>query len=85
MGFYFDENGTAIEYQVEGRWTIRGDYLQVEHGPNIPSGLYKITNNKVKFPFDFKEVEGVVDIDKLIFSVNGVEYQMMKKTQMWPV
>lgn len=46
MSIYFNEHGSAIGYQVEGRWTIKGDYLQIEHGPNIPGGLYKINDNK---------------------------------------
>ncbi|MDR9937750.1 hypothetical protein [Enterobacter hormaechei] len=36
MSIYFNEHGSAIGYQVDGRWTIKGDYLQVEHGANIP-------------------------------------------------
>lgn len=48
MNIYFTEHGRAIGYQVEGRWLIKGDYLQVEHGPNIPDGLYKINDDKVK-------------------------------------
>ncbi|MDT7485452.1 hypothetical protein [Citrobacter koseri] len=79
MSIYFTEHGHAIGYQVVGRWLIKGDYLQVEHGSNIPGGLYKINDNKVKFPFDYKEVEGVNDTDKLTFSVCGVEYKMIKK------
>ncbi len=57
MSIYFNEHGSAIGYR---RWTLdnQGDYLQVEHGANIPGGLYKIDDNKVKFPFDYKEVEG---------------------------
>ena len=65
MSIYFNEHGSAIGYQVDGRWTIKGDYLQVEHGANIPGGLYKIDDNKVKFPFDYKEVEGEIDTEKL--------------------
>lgn len=42
MSIYFNEHSSAIGYQVDGRWTIKGDYLQVEHGANIPGGLYKI-------------------------------------------
>lgn len=56
MSIYFNEHGSAIGYQVEGRWLIKGDYLQIDQGPNIPEGLYKINDNKVKFPFDYKEV-----------------------------
>ncbi|CUY50315.1 hypothetical protein G4234_16175 [Serratia marcescens] len=79
MSFYFDENGAAIGYQVEGRWLIKGDYLQVEHGPNIPGGLYKITDDKVKFPLDFKEHEGVIDTENLTFIVSGVKHKMLKQ------
>lgn len=86
MSIYFNEHGSAIGYQVEGRWTIKGDYLQVNHGPNIPGGLYKINDNKVKFPFDYKEVEGVIDTEKLTFTVNGQVYPMRKmKTNPWDV
>lgn len=60
MSVYFNEHGHPIGYQVEGRWLIKGDYLQVEHGPNIPGGLYKINGNKVKFPFEYKEVRGLL-------------------------
>lgn len=84
MSIYFNEHGSAIGYQVDGRWTIKGDYLQVEHGANIPGGLYKIDDNKVKFPFDYKEVEGEIDTEKLTFTVNGQEYPMRKmKTYPW--
>ncbi|MBA7855244.1 hypothetical protein HV318_09460 [Enterobacter sp. RHBSTW-00901] len=86
MSIYFNEHGSAIGYQVEGRWTIKGDYLQVNHGPNIPGGLYKINDNKVKFPFDYKEAEGVIDTEKLTFTVNGQAYPMRKmKTNPWDV
>lgn len=84
MSIYFTEHGSAIEYQVEGRWIVKGDYLQVNHGPNIPGGLYKINDNKVKFPFDYKEVEGVIDTEKLTFTVNGIEYKMRQtKSNPW--
>lgn len=53
MSIYFNEHSSAI-----GCWLIKGDYLQIDRGPNIPGGLYKINDNKVKFPFDYKEVEG---------------------------
>lgn len=69
MSIYFTKHGSAIGYQVEGRWLIKGDYLKVEHGPNIPGGLYKINDNKVKFPLDYKEVEGVIDTEKLLHCV----------------
>ena len=86
MSIYFNEHGSAIGYQVEGCWLIKGDYLQVEHGGNIPGGLYKINDNKVKFPFDYKEVEGVIDTEKLTFTVNGQAYPMRKmKTNPWDV
>ncbi len=86
MSIYFNEHGSAIGFQVEGRWLIKGDYLQVEHGANIPGGLYKINDNKVKFPFDYKEVEGVIDTEKLTFTVNGQAYPMSKmKTNPWDV
>ena len=65
MSIYFNEHGSAIGYQVEGRWLIKGDYLQIDQGPNIPEGLYKINDNKVKFPFDYKEVEGGIDLHRL--------------------
>lgn len=86
MSIYFNEHSSAIGYQVDGRWTIKGDYLQVEHGANIPGGLNKINDNKVKFPFDYKEVEGVIDTEKLTFTVNGQAYPMRKmKTNPWDV
>lgn len=86
MSIYFNEHGSAIEYQVEGRWTVKGDYLQVNHGPNIPGGLYKINDDKVKFPFDYREVEAVINTEKLTFTVNGQEYPMRKKqTNAWDV
>lgn len=86
MSIYFNEHGSAIGYQVEGRWTIKGDYLQVEHGANIQGGLYKINDNKVKFPFEYKEVEGVIDTEKLTFTVNAQTYPMKKmKTYPWDV
>lgn len=86
MSIYFNEHGSAIEYQVEGRWTVKGDYLQVNHGHNIPGGLYKINDDKVKFPFDYREVEAVIDTEKLTFTVNGQEYPMRKKqTNAWDV
>lgn len=75
---YFNEHGSAIAYQVEGRWTIKGDYLQVEHGANIPGGLYKINDNKVIFPFDYEEVEGVINTEKLTFTVCGTIIQNEK-------
>lgn len=52
--------------------------MQVNHGPNIPDGLYKINDNKAKFPFDYKEAEGVSDAEKLTFTVNGQAYPMRK-------
>ncbi|EFC6487884.1 TPA: hypothetical protein ACP4LD_000698 [Escherichia coli] len=86
MSIYFNKHGSAIGYQVEGRWLIKGDYLQIDQGPNIPEGLYKINDNKVKFPFDYKEVEGVIDAEKLTFTVCGIEYKMRKaKTNPWDV
>ncbi|XXD08218.1 hypothetical protein ACMYSN_19155 [Klebsiella sp. R445] len=86
MSIYFTEHGIAIEYQVEGRWSVKGDYLQVNHGPNIPGGLYKINDDKVKFPFDYKEVEGVIDTEKFTFTVNGQEYPMKRiRTNPWDV
>ncbi|MCE9799948.1 hypothetical protein [Raoultella ornithinolytica] len=81
MSIYFNEHGSAIGYQVEGRWKIKGDYLQIEHGPNIPGGLYKINDNKVKFPLDYKEVEGVIDTEKLTFTVCGTVYKMIKPSE----
>ena len=81
MSIYFNEHGSAIGYQVEGRWTIKGDYLQIEHGPNIPGGLYKINDHKVKFPLDYKEVEGVIDTEKLTFTVCGTVYKMIKPSE----
>ncbi|MDX7123052.1 hypothetical protein [Enterobacter hormaechei] len=86
MSIYFNEHGSAIGYLVEGRWLIKGDYLQIDQGPNIPGGLYKINDNKVKFPFDYKEVEGVIDTEKLTFTICGIEYKMRKaKTNPWDV
>lgn len=86
MSIYFNEHGSAIGYHVEGRQTIKGDYLQVEQGTNISGGLYKINDNKVKFPFDYKEVEGVINTEKLTFTVNGQAYAMKKmKTNPWDV
>ncbi|MGF6423492.1 hypothetical protein ABIE11_003008 [Lelliottia sp. 489] len=86
MSIYFTDHGSAIEYQVEGRWTVKGDYLQVNHGPNILGGLYKINDNKVKFPFDYKEVEGVIDTEKLTLTVCGIKYKMRKmQTNPWTV
>ena len=83
MSIYFNDQGSAIGYQVDGRWLIKGDYLQIEQGPNIPSGLYKINDNKVKFPFNYKEVEGVIDTEKLTLTVCDSEYKMIKmKTNM---
>ncbi|MCQ0401145.1 hypothetical protein KID74_21505 [Escherichia coli] len=83
MSIYFNDQGSAIGYQVDGRWLIKGDYLQIEQGPNIPSGLYKINDNKVKFPFNYKEVEGVIDTEKLTFTDCDSEYKMIKmKTNM---
>ncbi|HHO8405827.1 TPA: hypothetical protein ACRX9D_004073 [Klebsiella pneumoniae] len=81
MSFYFDENGKANIYHIsnEGKWSIRGDYLQVEHTHNIPGGLYKITDNKVRFPCDYKEVEGVIDTNLLTFSVDGYVYKIQMK------
>lgn len=29
MNTYFTEHGSAIEYQVEGRWIVKGDYFVV--------------------------------------------------------
>lgn len=86
MSIYFNEYGSAIGYHVEGRWTIKGDYLQVEQGTSIQGGLYKINDNKVKYPFDYKEVEGVIDTEELTFTVNGQAYAMKKmKTNPWDV
>ena len=53
----------------------------MEHGPNIPGGLYKINDNKVKFPLDYKEVEGVIDTEKLTFTVCGTVYKMIKPSE----
>ena len=86
MSIYFNEHSSAIGYLVDGCWLIKGDYLQIDRGPNIPGGLYKINDNKVKFPSDYKEVEGVIDTEKLTFTVNGQAYPMRKmKTNPWDV
>lgn len=46
MSIYFNEHSSAIGYQVDGRWTIKGDYLQVEHGANIQAACTKSTTIK---------------------------------------
>jgi len=45
-----------------------------------------MNDNKVKFPFDYKVGEGVIDTEKLTFTVCGIEYKMRKiKTNPWDV
>ncbi|KGT95650.1 hypothetical protein NG99_02655 [Erwinia typographi] len=80
MSFYFDDNNAYKSYLINGfGFEIKGEYLVSPQNPHVPSAMYKITNDRVSFPYHFREIEGVIDVDRKKFILGQHEYELISQ------